>query len=279
MNISPAIRDRINSAADTLYQEGGRRSFPTVDAVRKLARVNMNDASTGMKAWRRAQTTHSDRPLIQVPIALQQTHIAALNAIWAEAVDLANEQLVSAQADWEAERAESEALSEQIANAYEAQAIELAKIAANVAQIEQEKRALAEAVEVSQRALEDAYRQIASSCAATREAEVRADEVARGAGDLRLALDRAHAYQVKASEEHAAQLQSHASEMATLRAELLDLRRSLLSTEAAAQAKLREALDEAASLRGKLAAINEIKQAAGATGPGGAHALHAEKQD
>jgi colicin import membrane protein len=45
-------QDRIFAAADMLYEKKDRASFPTVDAVRKAAKVNMNDASAGMKAWR-----------------------------------------------------------------------------------------------------------------------------------------------------------------------------------------------------------------------------------
>lgn len=49
-------------------------TFPTVDAVRKHAKVNMNDASVGMKDWRRAQTAQVMTVAVQVLTAIQQIH-------------------------------------------------------------------------------------------------------------------------------------------------------------------------------------------------------------
>lgn len=58
---SPAGRDITNSDSDsdskhsiahaavTLYEQGGRARLPTVDTVRRQARVSMNDANTIMK--------------------------------------------------------------------------------------------------------------------------------------------------------------------------------------------------------------------------------------
>lgn len=59
MELTKETRDRIFAAADELFEQNGRDGFPTVDAVRKAARVNMNDASSGMKEWRRAQTAQA----------------------------------------------------------------------------------------------------------------------------------------------------------------------------------------------------------------------------
>ena len=59
MELTKETRDRIYAAADALFEQNGRDAFPTVDAVRKAARVNMNDASSGMKEWRRAQAYHA----------------------------------------------------------------------------------------------------------------------------------------------------------------------------------------------------------------------------
>src|SRR5471032_2749183 len=125
MELPPSTRDRIFSAANTLYEEAGRQTFPTVDAVRKSAKVNMNDASTGMRAWRRSQTAQIAPVTVQVPSTLQQSSATALIALWSEAVAMANETLRAAQTGWDAERAEAEALREQMASAYEAQAVEL----------------------------------------------------------------------------------------------------------------------------------------------------------
>jgi hypothetical protein len=48
MDINPEIRERILNAAQQL----GRLELPTVDAVRRLSKTNMNDASAVMKEWR-----------------------------------------------------------------------------------------------------------------------------------------------------------------------------------------------------------------------------------
>lgn len=47
MELASDTLARIFSAADSLFEEAGQSGFPTVDAVRKSARVNMNDASAG----------------------------------------------------------------------------------------------------------------------------------------------------------------------------------------------------------------------------------------
>lgn len=279
MEITSAIRDRIYTAAETLYQEGGRQAFPTVDAVRKLARVNMNDASVGMRAWRRTQAANSETPAVQVPATLQQASIAALNAIWAEAVGLAGEKLKSAQAEWEVERTETEALNQQIANAFEVQAAELANAVAEVEQGKREKRKVEEALALCQHGLEEMKRELISAHAATSQAEVKAAEIAHGADDLRLALDRAHASLLAASEDHAAHSQSQTAEIAALRSEVTDLRRSLQTTEATARSELRNALDEVASLRGKLEATNEMHVLMHDTGSSGPTAHNSERQD
>ena len=56
LDIPNDIVRRITLAAYQLHEENGRSTFPNVDAVRRKARVNMNDASAVMRAWRRNQT-------------------------------------------------------------------------------------------------------------------------------------------------------------------------------------------------------------------------------
>lgn len=125
METSAGIRDRVFAAADALHAETGRRNFPTVDAVRKRAQVNMNDASTCMKEWRRSQTSTVTAVPAQLPSVLQESCLAALAALWKEATTLANDALRVAQAGWEAERADNEVLYRQMADAYDSQAAEL----------------------------------------------------------------------------------------------------------------------------------------------------------
>ncbi|RNK57918.1 DNA-binding protein, partial [Xanthomonas vasicola] len=79
-----------------MFEQSGREVFPTVDAVRKVAKVNMNDASTAMKEWRRAQARPA--PVVQVPEAVQQVASTAVLALWQAAQDAANDALRAAQA-------------------------------------------------------------------------------------------------------------------------------------------------------------------------------------
>ena len=59
------VRERIIAAAADLFEQSGRQAMPTVDAVRRSARVDMNAASAVMKEWRRAssadRTGHAGR--------------------------------------------------------------------------------------------------------------------------------------------------------------------------------------------------------------------------
>lgn len=119
------IRDRIFSAADELYQQSGRETFPTVDVVRKAARVNMNDASVAMKEWRRQRTTKAAPLAVQVPESVLTAATQAMAVLWQQAQDLANESLKAAQSGWESERAELDALRSEMGDAYQALESEL----------------------------------------------------------------------------------------------------------------------------------------------------------
>ncbi|MCL1861027.1 MAG: hypothetical protein FWG52_05765 [Proteobacteria bacterium] len=55
--------DRIFAAANMLYEQAGRKSFPAVQTVRKAAKVGMNDTSLAMKEWRRLQVGELEEPV------------------------------------------------------------------------------------------------------------------------------------------------------------------------------------------------------------------------
>ena len=110
MDINQETRERIVSAANQLYEQAGRLDFPTVDAVRRVSKTNMNDASAVMKEWRRMQTATAAPVAVAVPDRVQQASQAAIAALWSEAQGIATEALHAAQADWEKERAEAETL-------------------------------------------------------------------------------------------------------------------------------------------------------------------------
>ena len=56
------VRERVIQAAQELYEQSGGETMPTVDAVRRLARVDMNSASAVMREWRRSQTAQASSP-------------------------------------------------------------------------------------------------------------------------------------------------------------------------------------------------------------------------
>ena len=119
------VRERITSAAAELFEQSGRQAMPTVDTVRRAARVDMNAASAVMKEWRRAQTAQAAPVAVSVPESVQQASSAAVATIWLQAQELANASLRSAQAAWELERGELDAMRQELAEAFERQAIEL----------------------------------------------------------------------------------------------------------------------------------------------------------
>lgn len=255
MEMTAGVRDRIFDAANFLYEESGRVVFPTVDAVRKRARVNMNDASTSMKEWRRAQTTHIARVSVQVPSAIQQASNAALADIWSEAVTLANESLHAAQAGWDADRAESETLAEQMASAFEEQAAELEAANTTVAALQASvSTAQKEITELGMK-LNDTLRELETARTAAKQAETKTTEVERRVGDLRLELDHAHQLAVAAREDRAAaQLRADLA-IEALRVEVRDVRADADLECARAQAALSSAIATAARLSGQIEAL------------------------
>ena len=180
------VRDRIIAAAADLFEQSGRETMPTVDAVRRAARVDMNAASSIMKEWRRAQTAQAAPVAVAVPESVQQASSVAVAAIWQQAQELANESLRSAQAAWETERAELDAMRQELAEAFERQAAELEAAGATVeAQITVAAQQAQELAAVRQK--------LADASSRADKAEARIDEIEHRAADLRAELDRAHA--------------------------------------------------------------------------------------
>ncbi|HCU2043438.1 TPA: DNA-binding protein [Pseudomonas aeruginosa] len=215
------VRERIIAAAADLFEQSGRQTMPTVDAVRRAARVDMNAASAVMKEWRRAQTAQAAPVAVAVPESVQQASSAAVATIWQQAQELANESLRSAQAAWETERVEQDAMRQELAEAFERQAGELEALQSRLASIEAaEAAARGEAAELRG--------QLAAAQEQAHTAEARAQEIERRAGELRTELDRAHqdadqtrgalAEQQKASQAAAAQLDQVRAELAKVQA-------------------------------------------------------------
>ena len=269
METSPDIRDRINSAADALYEESGRQSFPTVDSVRKLARVNINDASSCMRDWRRAHATESATPQVKVPEKLQKSSMSALSALWKEAVDLCSETLRMAQAGWDAERADSAALNAQIASACQSQEDELLAAQSEIDMQAKELVRLNLALVAAEDRADEAGHLIRELRADASHLEAKSIEIGRRADDLRQALDQTHAVQASIDSEKTALLRRQVEEIATLRSELECVRQKADADAANTHAALIAAVEEAASFKGKLDGISKANLDVATQGPSG----------
>jgi colicin import membrane protein len=257
MNLSPTIQERIFQAADGLYAESEQQTFPTVDAVRKSAKVNMNDASTGMKAWRRAQTAQVAPVTVQVPSSLQQSSAGALASLWAEAIMLTNETLRAAEAGWNSERVEAEALREQVASAYETQAMEFESLRASMSDLHSQIEHAQAAKDSLQKQVDHALSAKAVAEAAIQQSEARATEIQRRADDLRKELDYAHTATSSATLEMATLRHAQEAAIANLRMELAESKSDSEAQLTAAQSDLANAREEIARLRGNLEGLQQ----------------------
>jgi chromosome segregation ATPase len=224
MELAKDTRERIFAAANSLYEQAGRAgNFPTVDAVRKLAKVNMNDASVGMKEWRRTQTAQAAPVAVQVPEAIQQASGIALAALWHEAQELANESLRAAQAGWDAERTEAETLNKQMADAYESLVVDLEASQAAASRFQSEAEASSASNALLTARLDEAGVALTAAAAATATADARTVEIERRATELRVELDHAHQEAAQAREVLAGVHRAHTSEVEALRVDLAAL--------------------------------------------------------
>lgn len=226
MNIAPItlpnqnVQDRIFDAANRLYDEANRQSYPTVDAVRKLAKVNMNDASLGMRTWRSLQSTQIAPVASLVPESLQQASTTTLANLWSAAVELANSTLRAAQESWDAERAEAEALRAQIASAYESQSTELELAQEELAQLRGEGEAQRQSLSELQKIRDAQNAELTQANTTATQMNMRAVEIERRAAELRTELDHAHAALSAMQSQLDDVRKSHQSEVSGLREEL-----------------------------------------------------------
>lgn len=263
------VRERVIQAAQELYEQNGRESMPTVDAVRRLARVDMNAASAVMREWRRAQTAQAAPVAVTVPEVVTQAHGAALVALWQTAQELANESLRVAQAAWEAERAEADQDRQELADAYERQAAELEEVRAAA---ERSARLHQEQQDTQAQALAAVRAELVTAATRAERAEARAQEIELRAADLRSELDHAHQEQGRIRAEQAAaiaraeraeaQAQDAEQRAAALRGELesahQESERSRAETATLA-GELRQSQDAVAVLRAQLSSVEASK--------------------
>jgi colicin import membrane protein len=262
MEISPNVLDRITKAADEIYAEAGRSGCPTVDAVRKRARVNMNDASSGMKIWRLAQTATCNPMPAQLPPSLQASCISSVNSLWIEATNIANESLRAAQAGWEAERANAEVLSKEMAAAFDAQTSELDEAQVAIAKLQAQLEAANSHAAAMRSARELAERDRAAATAAATEAAAKALEIERRADELQKAVAHARQETSIVRADMTALQSAQAEQLERVRGEA----RNDLANERARLERDREryhesetkAIAEAARLKGRLEAMESL---------------------
>ncbi|WP_373991690.1 DNA-binding protein [Duganella sp. BuS-21] len=187
--------DRIYAAADSLFEQSGRSAYPTVDAVRKAARTNMNDANSGMREWRRNQMARAVPAPVQVPTAIMEAQATLAVQVWQAAQAVAGESLAVAQAAWDAERSQLESLNREMADAFEVQAAEL------------------DALNGRMRAVAEQAERAATSAA------LLVEEVGRRADELRRELCRSHRELAAAHAGGRAAMAAHADELAAVRAD------------------------------------------------------------
>lgn len=207
LNIPVEVRERIVAAAEEIYEQLGRETFPTVDTVRRAAKADMNTTSTVMKDWRRQQTTQAVPVAVTVPEAVVQANASALAQLWAEAQELANESLRAAQSTWEVEREELDIMRKELSNAYEDQAFDLDEAITKILSLEdrineqelQHSNAMRElsfeySEELSKRKveLEQVYEKFSESQKEAERAILKAAEEARRVQDIREELERAY---------------------------------------------------------------------------------------
>jgi chaperonin cofactor prefoldin len=183
------VRERIIQAANDLYEQVGRQSFPTVDQVRRYARVDMNAASAIMREWRRAQSVQAAPVAVHVPDAMVHANHQVLVAIWTKAQELANESLRTAQSAWDTERTELDEMRQELAHAFETQAaeFELLRTQANDAAM-----AHLEATKLAANELSSVRTELIQLMTRAERAEAQVGVIERRAADLRGELDRAH---------------------------------------------------------------------------------------
>jgi len=257
MDTNPEIRERILSAAQTLFEQSGRKELPTVDAVRKLSKTSMNDASAVMREWRRLQIVSASAAVVSVPERVSQASAAALSTLWTEAQELANESLNVAQAAWDAERAEAEKLRVELSSAFEAQGAELEGLRVKLAEVEAGAAAAAAAAE---RVQAESARQVASLTDQAHTATARVQEIEKRAEDLKTALSSAQG----SVQRLTAELEAERGQHGATRGRIETLSTELVTVKARAEAQAGVQVDQADRLKRLEAELATARGAAAA---------------
>jgi len=258
------VRERIYRAADELYQQSGRKTFPIVDQVRRLAAVDMNAASAVMRDWRKEQTLQAAPVAIQVPEGVTTAADKAIETLWIQAQNLANEALRVAQAAWEKERAEAEVLRDELSAAFDQQAVELQAAHRRIEEAEQAAQIANKMAAAEMGALRAQMAEIATRA---ERSDAVAGEVEYRVSDYRVELDRTHAEAERLREElntlrieqaaiqkqAAAEIQAANVATETVRAEFIKLQTKFDTQAQTLVAERKQAAEETHRLAERLA--------------------------
>ena len=255
MDTNPEIRERILAAAAQLFEQSGRKDLPTVDAVRKLSRTSMNDASAVMREWRRLQIVSASAAVVSVPERVSQASAAALSTLWSEAQELANESLNVAQAAWDAERAEAEKLRVELSSAFEAQGAELEAVKGRLSEVEKQAAAAAAEAEAERGGLRQ---QVIVLTDKAHTSMARAEEIEKRAEDLKAALAAAQSAVARVTAELEAERVAHAK----VREGMAALNTEFVTVKARAEAQASAQKDQAERLKRAEAELTQARAAA-----------------
>lgn len=138
--VDKSVLERIEQAANELYVENNHERFPTVDAVRRRAKVDMNTASLVMKDWRKKQLSKAAPATVDVPKELSEAFSHSIKSIWEQAQAIANESLKRAQQSWENERQEAEEMTAEISKAFDEQTLHLEEVTEESSKLKEQLR-------------------------------------------------------------------------------------------------------------------------------------------
>ncbi len=195
-NLPLDARERVFAVATQIFDESGRQTMPTVDQVRRLAKVDMHAATAAMREWRRQQTAQAAPIAVTVPEVVAKANEQAIAQLWTQAQELANQSLREAQSAWDAERTELDQMRIELSDAFESQADELELARSRIDALENEARETAAVAAAELQKLRDELAQVRTElgAATTRaeRAEATATELEHRVADLRSELERAH---------------------------------------------------------------------------------------
>lgn len=259
-------RERVFAAASQIFEESGRQTMPTVDQVRRLAKVDMHAATAAMREWRRQQTAQAAPIAVAVPEVVAKANEQAIAQLWTQAQELANQSLREAQSAWDAERTELDQMRVELSDAFEAQADELEQAKSRIEALEREARETAEIAAVEIQKVRDELGQVRGELGAAtsraERAEATAAELEHRVDDLRAELERAHGD----VDQVRAEIKRAATDAEGLRSELAAVRAKAEAAEHAHQEHRKEAAKEAQRCAEKvLAAAKERDELSKAT--------------